>query len=74
MRYGVTALRRDDSAGFAAIAKDLPSFVSLSDSALLLALDGVTSMNEVLRVSGQLDESQQVSQSEPQENVAESME
>lgn len=71
------ALRRDDSAAFATIAKNLPSFVSLSDSALLLALDGITSMDEVLRVSGQLDESQQEPQepqSEPEENVAELME
>ncbi|MEA3362037.1 MAG: GspE/PulE family protein [Thermodesulfobacteriota bacterium] len=51
------ALRRDDSAAFASIARGLPDFVSLSDSALMLALDGVTSMEEVLRVSGQLDES-----------------
>ena len=51
------ALRRDDSAEFASIAKVSPNFVSLSDSALALALAGVTSMEEVLRVSGQLDES-----------------
>ena len=51
------ALRRDDSAAFASIARGLPSFVSLSDSALQLAIDGTTSMEEVLRVSGQLDES-----------------
>ncbi len=51
------ALRRNDSAEFASIARGLPGFSSLSDSALLLALDGVTSMEEVLRVSGQLDES-----------------
>ena len=51
------ALRRDDSAAFASIARGLPDFTSLSDSALMLALDGVTSMEEVLRVSGQLDES-----------------
>ncbi|WP_321365642.1 GspE/PulE family protein [uncultured Desulfuromusa sp.] len=52
------ALRRNDSAGFAAIANELPGFISLSDSALRLALEGVTSMEEVLRISGQLDESQ----------------
>jgi len=51
------ALRRNDSADFASAARSLPSFVSLSDSALRLALDGTTSMEEVLRVSGQLDES-----------------
>ena len=51
------ALRRDDSAEFSKIAKALPGFISLSDSALVLALNGITSMEEVLRVSGQLDES-----------------
>ena len=51
------ALRRNDSADFASAARNLPGFVSLSDSALQLALDGTTSMEEVLRVSGQLDES-----------------
>lgn len=51
------ALRRDDSAEFSTIAKALPSFVSLSDNALMLALNGTTTMEEVLRVSGQLDES-----------------
>jgi MSHA biogenesis protein MshE len=51
------ALRRNDSADFASVARNLPGFVSLSDSALQLALDGITSMEEVLRVSGQLDES-----------------
>ncbi|MEE4254225.1 MAG: hypothetical protein V2I50_09340, partial [Desulfuromusa sp.] len=60
------ALRRDDSAEFAAIAKGLPSFVSLSDSALRLALEGVTSMEEVLRVSGQIDESQVILPAEPE--------
>ncbi len=50
------ALRRDDSAEFASIARELPSFISLSDSALRLALEGITSMEEVLRVSGQLDD------------------
>ncbi len=50
------ALRRNDSAGFATIAQKMPSYVSLADSALVLALEGVTSMDEVLRVSGQLDD------------------
>ena len=51
------ALRRNDSASFAAIAQNLPNFVSLADSALVLALQGVTSMEEVLRVAGQIEES-----------------
>ncbi len=50
------ALRRNDSAAFAAIAQVTPHFISLSDSALQLAIQGITSMEEVLRVSGQLDE------------------
>ena len=59
------ALRRNDSAGFATIAKALPSFFSLSDSALTLALEGITSMEEVLRVSGQIEECQIIAPSEP---------
>lgn len=55
------ALRRNDSAAFAAIARQMPNFVSLADSALVLALEGVTSMQEVLRVAGQIDESLQQS-------------
>lgn len=50
------ALRRSDSAGFAATAQALPSYVCLADSALQLAMEGVTSMEEVLRISGQLEE------------------
>jgi len=72
------ALRRNDSAAFASIARGLPDFVSLSDSALMLALDGVTSMDEVLRISGQLDESQMATTSETpavdEKNAAESTE
>jgi MSHA biogenesis protein MshE len=54
------ALRRNDSSGFAKAAQKLPQFVSLADSALSLALDGVTSMDEVLRVAGEVDESLQM--------------
>lgn len=50
------ALRRNDSAGFASGVRRLPNFVSLGDSALSLALDGVTSMEEVLRIAGQVAE------------------
>ena len=49
------ALRRNDSSGFAKVAQKLPHFVSLADSALSLALAGVTSMDEVLRVAGEVD-------------------
>ena len=51
------ALRRNDSADFARKAQDQPGFQSLADSTLALALQGVTSMEEVLRISGQIDES-----------------
>ncbi|MBN1958778.1 MAG: Flp pilus assembly complex ATPase component TadA [Desulfuromonadales bacterium] len=57
------ALRRNDSAGFAKIAQKSPTFVSLADSALVLALEGVTSMEEVLRVAGEVDESLQLATS-----------
>ena len=50
------ALRRNDSAAFAVLAQQSPNFFSLSDSALQLALQGITTMDEVLRISGQLDE------------------
>ena len=51
------ALRRNDSAGFATLAQEQPRFVSLADSALQLACDGITSMDEVLRIAGEVDES-----------------
>jgi MSHA biogenesis protein MshE len=50
------ALRRNDSAGFASAVRRLPNFVSLGDSALNLAIEGVTSMEEVLRIAGQVAE------------------
>ncbi len=50
------ALRRNDSAAFAARVRQLPDFVSLGDSALKLALEGVTTMEEVLRIAGQVAE------------------
>jgi MSHA biogenesis protein MshE len=51
------ALRREDSAAFAGTAQRKPQFVSLTDSALTLALEGITSLDEVMRISGQIDES-----------------
>ncbi|MFO7766976.1 MAG: GspE/PulE family protein [Pelovirga sp.] len=50
------ALRRNDSAAFATRVRQLPDFVSLGDSALKLALEGVTTMEEVLRIAGQVAE------------------
>lgn len=51
------ALRRNDSASFAELAKQQPGFRSLAENTLILALNGVTSMEEVLRIGGQIDES-----------------
>ena len=68
------ALRRDDSAEFSKVAKALPGFVSLTDSALVLALNGITSMEEVLRVSGQLDESLLIKGSDTFSSVDEKLE
>jgi MSHA biogenesis protein MshE len=50
------ALRRNDSAAFALKAQQQPGFLSLADSTLVLAQEGVTSMEEVLRIAGQIDE------------------
>ena len=50
------ALRRNDSAAFATAVRRLPNFVSLGDSALKLAIEGVTTMEEVLRIAGQVAE------------------
>ncbi len=54
------ALRRNDSASFAAFAQQAEHFFSLSDSALQLALQGITTMDEVLRIAGQVDETNPV--------------
>ncbi len=56
------ALRRNDSAEFAFKAQQQPGFLSLADSTLLLARQGVTSMDEVLRISGQIDETTEAGQ------------
>ncbi|NOQ51166.1 MAG: MSHA biogenesis protein MshE [Desulfuromonadaceae bacterium] len=50
------ALRRNDSAGFAELAQRQEGFRSLAEGTLVLALNGVTSMDEVLRIAGQIDE------------------
>ncbi|MDO6514838.1 GspE/PulE family protein [Neptuniibacter sp. 2_MG-2023] len=51
------ALRRNDSAGFTIAAKTDPHYKPLAYSALELAIAGVTSLDEVFRVTEQLDES-----------------
>ncbi|HET6725133.1 MAG TPA: GspE/PulE family protein [Gammaproteobacteria bacterium] len=49
-------LRRDDAAGFARAARERESFRPLLASALDYAIAGVTSLEEVLRLAGGLDE------------------
>ncbi len=49
-------LRRGDAAGFAEQARRQPGFKSLTLAAFDYARDGITSMEEVLRVAGQIDE------------------
>ena len=50
------ALRRNDSGEFAAAARRQPGFRSLAMGAFDLARSGVTTMEEVLRISGQVEE------------------
>jgi MSHA biogenesis protein MshE len=50
------ALRRNDSAGFARLACRQAGFRPLAMAALDYACRGITSMDEVLRVSGQVEE------------------
>lgn len=56
------ALRRNDSAEFARLAQQQPGFRSLAENTLILALNGVTSMEEVLRIGGQIDETTMAAQ------------
>jgi MSHA biogenesis protein MshE len=51
------ALRRNDSADFARVARENPDFQPLVVSALNLAAQGITSLEEVFRVTEQMDES-----------------
>lgn len=46
------ALRRNDSAAFVAAAKATPGFTPFPEQALELARQGVTSLDEVIRISG----------------------
>jgi MSHA biogenesis protein MshE len=47
------ALRRNDSADFARLARQQKEFISLADCAFGYAKQGITSIEEVIRVSGQ---------------------
>jgi MSHA biogenesis protein MshE len=49
-------LRRGDAAGFAEQARRQPGFKPLTLAAFDFARDGITSMEEVLRIAGQVDE------------------
>lgn len=49
------ALRRNDGAGFARLARQQQGFVSLGDCALEYARQGITTVDEVIRVAGQSD-------------------
>ncbi|MDF1766939.1 MAG: GspE/PulE family protein [Gammaproteobacteria bacterium] len=51
------ALRRGDSSEFIRVAQRTPGYVPLVKSALDFALAGITSLEEVLRVSEQVDDS-----------------
>lgn len=50
------ALRRDDIRAFTTLAKAQPGFITLADHALSYARDGVTSLEEVARVTAGLAE------------------
>ncbi|PCJ23779.1 MAG: MSHA biogenesis protein MshE [SAR86 cluster bacterium] len=51
------ALRRSDAAEFVRLAKKAPGYQPLAVSALHFAIQGITSLEEVLRVAEQIDES-----------------
>ncbi len=52
----VEALRREDIDGFTRAAQETADFVSLSQRALQLATRGITSLSEVMRISGGLEQ------------------
>jgi MSHA biogenesis protein MshE len=54
------ALRHNDSAGFVRIARDQSGFKPLFMAAFEYACQGVTSMEEVMRLGGQIDEFDEV--------------
>ncbi len=51
----VTALRNEDIDGFARAARDNPGFEPLAAVGVRLSLDGITTIQEVMRISGELD-------------------
>jgi len=49
----LSALRNEDIDGFAQVARGAPGFVSLTESALALAAEGSTSLQEAMRITGE---------------------
>lgn len=50
------ALRMNDINGFTKVAYETPNFVTLSEAALGYAIEGVTSLEEVMAISAQIDD------------------
>lgn len=50
------ALRMNDINGFTKVAYETSSFVTLSEAALAYAIDGITTLDEVMAISAQIDE------------------
>jgi MSHA biogenesis protein MshE len=50
------ALRMNDINGFTRAANEVPNFVTLSEAALGYAIDGLTTLEEVMSISAQIDD------------------
>jgi MSHA biogenesis protein MshE len=50
------ALRMNDINGFTRAVNDVPNFVTLSEAALGYAIEGKTTLEEVMSISAQIDE------------------
>lgn len=50
-----TSLHKDDNASFIQQAQKQPGFISLTENAIELAKQGVTTLEEVLRIAGDID-------------------
>jgi MSHA biogenesis protein MshE len=62
------ALRRDDLAAFTTLAKAQPGFISLADHAMSYAREGITSLEEVARVTAGLAEQEEELQAVTQQD------
>ena len=65
----LTALRKGDSEGFVAAAQGAPHFRPLAQTALDYALAGVTSLEEAMRIAGELEETEPVPSDAPGEST-----